>query len=342
MGFTYVHIDSSRRQPHESDSSINVQLSEPIQRARSVRMVSCSVPNEFFNVTLDNREMEFLIYPYDGGVVQPGDAGMVSINIALDVGLYKIPDLIPKINDALAAYTDAERLNVEMSFEWDPTTQRVLFEATPAVSGTPARLVVMVHPKDHTFFNSVPYRLGFGRFQVCPYDRNVLATDVRDGQTFTRNFKGQLVLLDLQEFFVLNTDQITQVSANYIGFETHPFLFIRSDELVRHSLENWQNLDGSTTSKRNSVLAKIPINVNMYSWVHFTGAEYTFAHRLDGRTIHNFDLTLTNHIGGVFTAGQFKDWQCTLEFETVDNAEQVNVAAISALSNKAYNMRHCT
>ena len=64
--YEYIYVDSKHAKDHETDSEMTVNLSHPIMNARSVKLISFSSPNEFFNVCDNNNSIVLLSYTLSG------------------------------------------------------------------------------------------------------------------------------------------------------------------------------------------------------------------------------------------------------------------------------------
>ena len=336
MGYHYVHIDSRHRKEYETGSKMTVHLSEPIHRAKSVRVQSFSCANEFFNVQEGNNYFIMLIHTVSGGVV---NTDPIIITLALEPDLYTISDMVDTLQDAVDEYTSAELESVTVTFTLlaDNKVQIVCNSA----QNLPRRVVLYYAGNDPKFYSSVVHRLGFSRQQVSPFSNS-----------FSNDANGQIVALtpigyvpeDEATYLIFKTNSTTLAdktkTSNNIGFENHPLLYLKSNELVKHSTMTHKNNDGSGGTMHTNILQKIPISVNVYSWIHLFGSEAIYEHQLDGRTINDFDIELTSHIHEVFPKEHFKDFTVDLLFETIDDNEEINHKSIVQLAQKGFELRH--
>ena len=336
MGYHYIHIDSKDRKEYESSSKMTIHLSNPIHKAKSVRVQSFSCANEFYNVLEGNNYFIFLIYTISGGVV---NTDPTVITLVLEPDLYTISDMVDTLQDAINEFTSAELESVTISFTL-LADNKVQIVCTSA-QNLPRRVTLFYAGNDDKFYSSIIYRLGFSRQQVCPF-----------ANSFINDENGQIVALtpigyvpeDEATYLIFKTNSTTLTdktkSSNNIGFENHPYLYLKSNELVKHATKTHKNTDGSSATAHTNILQKIPISVNIYSWIHLFGSEAIYEHDLDGRTINDFDIELTNHLHSTFPSQHFKDFTLDLIFETIDENEQINDEAIKALSQKGFLLRH--
>jgi hypothetical protein len=356
MGVIYLHIDSKDRMQHETTSKMLVRLSTPIQKATSVKLVSFSTANELYNIDEGNNVLTIHIQdftvPIFNAIVEP-----LAIVIRVPAGVYTTERLIEAINVLIYERypNDEDRANLDIAFELlDDGTNRVSIVTNP-VEDLPNQPIQQIHrvtlyypPTGQAppFGTSVIHRLGFSRQQVCPHRVPFGVVNIaNDGEVTIHgfNFQGNAGVPENDvEYIRLHPQSPPDDTAtsNNIGWETHPFVYILSDELVKHATRTHGNANGSVATTNTDILQKIPINTNLYNWIHFFGSEYTFEHQLDGRTIHHFDISLANSERQVFPNRHFKDFQLTLEFKTMENDEEVNEAAITALAKKGYDIRH--
>ena len=352
MGKTYVHINSADRKPHETSSKMTVHLSDPIQKAVSVKMVSFTTPNEFFNIIKGNNIFQIKIQDFSDATVAE-EVFPIDLDFVLPPGIYTTSEIVDRINSALLDVSDEERGFLDIVLELSTVTHRVTVTATPMIDGDGNSLqspntvqrVYVYYPHDHDsgFRTSIIHRLGFSRFQVSPHLTPFIIKQIDpELELYAIDFYGKQVVSEFDvDYQTINPLVYTNVTGDNVGWETHPFIFVQSDELVKHAVRTHSNnRDGSVGSFHTNMLQKIPINVNLYSWVHYTGTEYTYEHQLDGRTIHDFDISLADFEHQLFPNKHFKHFSMTLEFETLDNATDINRAAISALSKKGYAIRH--
>jgi hypothetical protein len=354
MGVTYLHIDSKDRMQHETSSKMSIRLSTPIQKATSVKLVSLSLANELYNIDEGNNVLTINIQDFSDAVV--GEAiEPLEIVIRVPAGIYTTEQLIEDINTLLldelvGAMGDARNLDITFELSDDYRVRIVTAEVDPLPANPPTlQRVTLFYPginEAPPFGTSVIHRLGFSRQQVCPHRVPFGVVDINIAGEVTihgLNLRGNAAVPPNEVKYIgLNPQSPpdnTAISHN-IGWVTHPFVYILSDELVKHATRTHSNANGSVATTNTDILQKIPINTNLYNWIHFFGSEYTFEHQLDGRTIHHFDIALANSERQVFPNRHFKDFHLTLEFQTMENDEEVNQAAIKALAKKGYAIRH--
>ena len=163
MGYEYILVDSKHRKEHETDSKIEVQLSAPIHHAKSVKLVSFSCPNEFFNVTDLNNTFQLISYNCSKNTrASPR-------TVTVTPGLYSISELITVINDDLSAAYSSTGISLSLL-----ANNKVQMVATSASSSI--KRLILFHKKNTHFFKSIAYRLGFSRKQVSPYNNTGLFT----------------------------------------------------------------------------------------------------------------------------------------------------------------------
>jgi hypothetical protein len=71
------------------------------------------------------------------------------------------------------------------------------------------------------------------------------------------------------------------------------------------------------------------LEANTHSNISWTGGRFPI-----------FDIAMANFERQTFPNQHFKDFQLTLEFQTMEADEDVNKAAITALAKKGYDIRH--
>jgi hypothetical protein len=343
MGYEYVLINSRHRKPHETTSSMNVQLSNPIHKALDVKVMSFSCANEFYNIQEGNNSLQFVIYP----VTSLNGFGMLTphlTTIEVSPGLYTVDELVAAITADLSEYESPIGFQIVDIAVTLLANNRVQVQCVSTEGLAPAPIsyarVVLYHPFGDDFYTSVSHRLGFSRTQVVDFIPDFILDPISDRLVAVMP-NGRMVDEDLLDFLVWDTEietGQTRVSDN-IGFETYPYVYLKSDALVKHATRTIKNSDGSVATAHTNVLQKIPITVSLFSWIHFFGSEEVFVHSLDGRTITSFDIGLTDHANREFSSRHFKDFSVELMFQTADG-EDANIRAITALSKKGYDIRH--
>ena len=99
------------------------------------------------------------------------------------------------------------------------------------------------------------------------------------------------------------------------------------------------NPDGTVGTRNCAILQDVTTTV--YSRLCLLGSEYQLTRQLDGRTINDFDLYLTNSLHQLLPADHCKDFECVLEFTTIDENDDINEqAAIRALDHLGFQRRH--
>jgi len=335
MPYEYVSIDSRHSQYHETASEMQVNLSAPILHAKSVRLVGFSQANEYYNVTTGSNTLIFKAYRLTDNVTDP-------LTITVPPGLYSISDLITAITNQTPTF-----FSITLSFA-QLASGKVTITATSATS--PAKRMILFHPRSKDFYNSLPYRLGFAREQVS----DSFANNLIQGPTgsVTINYKGvttpeadwdETALFAIwRPSSAVAADQVR--TGNFIGFESRcPNVYIHSD-LVRdfHTTMHDEVNDMQLTSQQ-PVLQKIDVNVGIYSYIHYRSSlTEAFTHSLSGQAITSFKISLRDDQHQLFTARTYKPWSCILVFETVDDqaAIRINEQVISDNQRRQFLAEH--
>lgn len=163
MGCEYISISSAFQAHHEDDSKIHVQLSRPIQYAKSVRLVSFSTSNEFFNIEAGNNIMMSFVY-YHKTVTPPP----VKCPVVIPPGFYESWRLIELINESLVLRDGDQSSGPGFDGTSATINQRSDLE-TESTMITPAssrRRVVLYLPSDSKQRTSLTVRLGFSNQYV--------------------------------------------------------------------------------------------------------------------------------------------------------------------------------
>ena len=336
MGRQYLHISSRDRKIHERTSEMRIELSAPIHHATEVKMVSFSTANEIYNVVNGINSVMFNFYPIVGGVIAEV---AVAYTISIPVGIYTVADLVSSLNSAVSA-TILPLDVTNVLFEISPETKRVML----TIQSDSIMLATVLFPNVDTFYTSILHRLGFSRAQICSQIEAFGSNPSDTGTILARNLYGDLGPLNMAPYAIWNCasaslEQTTKQAENQ-GFETAPMLYLHSRALVTDTIKTHHNPDGSTGTASCNVLAKVPINVSTYSWIHLTGAETQFAHELSGRTINSFDIYLTDHLHQIYPNDHMKDWDAVLEFTFENDDSDINASAVRALNKLGFDRRH--
>ena len=339
MGYEYIHINSADRKNHETSSRMTIQLSKPIYNAHTVKVMSFTCANEFFNVSEGNNQLSIIVYPFEMGIVVEVPE---FVTIQIPPGLYTIAELCEILNANISTITLMQLPNTE--FKFSQIENKVQLEITqlpdPLQEGRveSIRAVIYYQKHDPNFYTSILHRLGFSRTQVCDdamiHFRSNAQVNI---EAYTPT--GEWVPEAKAPYLVWDGIDIVAHESGYFGFESHPYVYLKSDELVKHCTRSIKNSDGSTCTAHTNILQSIPIAVNLFNWIHYFGNDAVLSHTLDGRTIQDFDIGLTNNNHNYFPSSHFKDFAVELMFETLDDADQ-NKKAIRALANKGYELRH--
>ena len=160
MGYEYIHINSADRKDYERDSHMTIHLSNPIQRAHSVKVMSFSCANEFYNVG-HGFEVNIVVYKFDEmGVIEEDNP--IEINFGLEADLYTIAEMCLLLNDVLTTAVQAVLPNCTMQFVILSNSKvslqivQIKDELTDIVE--PLRVVV-VFPTVLNFYASIIHRL---------------------------------------------------------------------------------------------------------------------------------------------------------------------------------------
>ena len=318
MPYEYLAIDSRHAKYHETASEMTVNLSAPILHAKSVRLVGFSQANEFYNVYVGSNTLIFKGFRLTDNVTDP-------FTITVPPGLYSIANLITEINNQTPTF-----FGINLSFA-HLASGKVTITATSATS--PAKRMILFHPRSKDFYNSLGYRLGFAREQVSDSYANNLIQGPTGAPII--NYKGiatpeadwdETALFAIwRPSSTVAADQVR--TGNFIGFESRcPNLYIHSD-LVRdfHTTIHDEANDMQLTTQQN-VLQKIDINVGIYSYISYRSSlTEAFTHSLSGQTITSFKISLRDDQHQLFEAKTYKPWSCVLVFETVDDAAAIRI-----------------
>jgi hypothetical protein len=323
MGYEYITVDSKHRKYHERKSEIQVNLSSPILHAKSVRCVAFSSPNEFYNVLEGNNSITIVVYNLNNNT-------STQASYTIPPALYSIDDLIAKLNiefqtpvsstTAVLTRLSSGKVQIQMTHATNQNKRAIIYYPNIGKTNDP-------------FFQSIIYRLGFGRSQISDDNApqliqgdgnsppNALIDTVHtEGQvqetTFTADPYNFLIWTVTSTNVVLNTKE-----GHYIGYESLcSHLFLTSD-LVRdfHSTVKDSANDLVFTTQRN-ILQKIDVNVNIHSYIHYRSSlTESFTHSLSGQPITHFTISLTDDHHNLFEGASFKNFSCILMFETHDN-----------------------
>lgn len=339
MPFEYVCVDSRHCSYHDSQkgSEMSVNLSSPLLHAKSVRMVGFSQANEYWNVITGANTLTFKAYRLSDNVSE-------TLPITVPPGLYSMTALVDVLNDLVPS---PAFFGIDIVFTY-LASGKVSITATSTTS--PAKRMILYHPRSRDFYNSIAYRLGFAREQVSDSNANNLIQGPLGSATI--NYKGVSVLeaeWDETAFFAIwktsssiSDDQIR--TGNFIGFESRcPTLYVHSD-LVRdfHTTIHDEANDMPLTTQQN-VLQQIDVNVNIHSYLHYRSSlTEAFVHSLSGQPITSFKISLRDDQHRLFEPRSYKPWSVILVFETVDDeaAIRINEQVISDNQKRRFLAEH--
>ena len=363
MGVKYVSVDSMDRRAHENTSRIHVELSEPIEHATSVEVVSFSTANEFFNVVEDYNLFRIIIY---APLLANPTSG--SINLEVAPGLYTGTQLVDALNAqaVAAAANPVTGVSVTVTFTLDVGGRVILKVSTSAAAVRRA----VIFQEGRNYAKSIPYRLGFSKQQTLRVNNRLNAgapvghedivaigviynlirrrglgdntIEYMDPRTHQFYAEDDPDFPDDFPYEVWRTENAAQNGAqgegivgNHILFEAHPFVTLRSSLVSDYTKtlmeDDAGHPNGHFSTCQDSVLCKINIDVNVYSWVHYEShLNQTMVHELSGKPINSFWIELSDQTGEAFRGMSFKDYNVILKFETVDPHAERNEAAIKA------------
>lgn len=351
MGVEFVYIDSKHRKYHETKSEIEINLTSPINHAKSVKVVSFSTANEFHNVIDGNTTFSVRLYN-----VATNNKSPIK-NYVLPSGLYSLQEMIDQLN----VLFQADKL-VEGSSN---TTLTLNLLANGKVSllivgdgvNTHKRCI-LYYPRNNTFSKSIAHRLGFSRQQVFDDSDesgvNLLFGDASTPPVVSVNYTnakgittstlesawtGPLIWTTTTTNVNLNTK-----TGNFIGIEARcPHLFLKSNLVNDFHSTIRDDSNDLTFTKQDSILQKIQNNVNIYSYLHFRSSQTeSLVHQLSGKNIENFTISLTDDDGNLLEDNSFRDFSCILMFETHDNLKinRINERVIESNQNSLFLSNH--
>jgi hypothetical protein len=334
MGYEYVYVDSKDRKYHEEKSEITVTMSQPILHAKSVKVVSFSVPNEFYNVIDGNNSFSARVYNVNNNTKS------AIKNYVLGAGLYSLIDMVTALN----ALFQADKLTEGGT----NTTLTLNLLASGKVSlnivgdgvNTHKR-AILYYPRNGQFQNSIAHRLGFSRSQVfddpdidganllvgngvSPPVVTVNYTNSKGITTSTpeSSWTGALIWVSSTTDTNLNTK-----TGNFIGYESRcPHLFLKSDLVKDFHSTYRDNGTDQVMTKQENILQKIQNDTNIYSYLHFRGNTDAFVHEISGsKPITHFNLSLTDDHGNLLEDNSFRNFSCVLLFETHENIQTMRM-----------------
>lgn len=337
MGVEYLSIDSQFQEHHEQDSKIHVQLPRPIENAKSVRLVSFSTANEFFNI--DGSNNIFTLVSYTAGNLFDEPA---IFPIQFEPGYYQASEIIEELNAALIEEGNGQGgsspgfdlVSVTL-FQLSDLRTQITMQAGIAA---PKRVVIYVEP-DKLTSHSIAARLGFNQDQVVTTLKPGLfpTTTTALQEPFYKNE----VLLKFINYIVWQPPIIQQqvkISKNS-AYETHSHIFVESDlvtDFRRLTIEN-----NSKNFIKSHILCKIPCTVNRGSWLHYENTiNENMSHTLSGNVISNFSIWLSDENYNVFQKAHYRKYNVVLAFTTQDKKDLINEQSIQAMERLALEKKY--
>ena len=130
--------------------------------------------------------------------------------------------------------------------------------------------------------------------------------------------------------------EYTKTSLNVL-FETSPYVVLKSSLVQDYQSVQVDDDYQMTHSQNESILQKIDIDVNRYSWIHYKShVNGSFVHQLDGKTIQHFWVELCDDSFNTLKQSHFKDYTVVLKFETHDHKLEANERAINAYNKELF------
>jgi len=344
----YVFVDSHDYTTAEGtgETRFDVQLSDPIVGAHSVRVNSFSMKHELWNVRAPNNWFWFGRLTHD----TPAAWGTMPTNIVNDTrkitirpGHYTLPELVTEIN-------------AEITKEWTVIAPIALIQIQPRVHSLKDvlkyKLVVteqaaytsasmqtylwLAYPAEQDFKNSVLFRLGLGQQQI------IRMTNREDYEFYGTNARvgnyGHMGLLSSPYnetlcFFTDSNHVSMEYNANNAGTETQPHVFLKSS-LATSSTQRSKRIPstGHVTTVREDILARIPTNGNVLSYIHYTPPyrDYFNVPVNSGTPVTSFSLTLADDNDKVFAVNEHTGFQLMLEFKiTEEHGQDMELAKIN-------------
>ena len=241
MGKTYIHLSSRDRRPHETSSEIRVRLSQPIHKAKEVKVVSFTTANEFYNISEGNNAATLNIYVRDEyGVSQIHE----EYDILIPAGIYTTAELVSRMNQAITF--DPPEADVNMNVQISQDTGHVVITLSSELD----YLATLFYKRDIGFYESMWHRLGYTRTQVCgtdtpfnspgtKYDELPLEAEGADRQFGPFDDAPYEIFEPISELL-----EDKQQESKSLGFESHSMLYLKSEELVKDSVMSHMNPDG--------------------------------------------------------------------------------------------------
>ena len=325
--YQYVAVDSHMSMRGATEAKMRVELGRPIENAMSVQLVSFSVANEFFNVTKGSNYID--IFEYTGtGLTRPellsGSLAIDPMRIVVEPGLYTVEQLVGLLNEWIRENTD---IYEDAEFRIDGGTRKVSFyvasqedSMTPVDEGAEEELPAVPVPTQGTRFLGLwYYQEDSASFQTSIVHRLGFSWEQARG-AFEDTFIGGSIV------------------ATHSPFETFPFLYLKSDLVTDFQTTP---ISGDYFTHNISVVAKIPVEVPSFSWIHYnTPINDGLVHVLDGRPIQSFSLELTDHLDRVFQASHFKDFQAILAFKIQSENQRLTEMNLKGLREQMFLKDH--
>lgn len=342
MGYKYLIVDSQAAKQavnnvNNGTSTLNIQLNHPIVNATSMRMMSFSSPNDFFNVRAHNDTFDCMLYNLSG------TASIERKSYKIPLGLYSIGEIVNQLNVQASASPFS---NMTPVFSLLATNK---VQITCSSTGTVVRRFIIY---SSNFHNSIAHRIGFNVHQVFTGDfasqatadwKGLLTGSVIGADRLFQYTGSAVSILNVPEGMwnstqsnplVWATDGVGQsFSGNNIGFESYQHLLMKCS-LVTQDVESiYKTEDGVVMSRSDNILQKIETNVSTFSYLHWNaGINEPFDHSLSGKPVQSFSLELCDDAGKSFEIHESKHWSCVLRFETAAENDRVN--ELNSLQNQ--------
>ena len=337
MPVQYIQVDSRHRLNHEQDSKIHVELSRPIERAKTISVQSFGTANEFHNVINGNEILQIITQVYDEPAIK------VSTYV-FQLGFYTVSELIAELKQQVE--DNGGKLSGDPSISFTPSFDSVTGKTNFTFSGGLKTRCVLYFPSTDNWENSPLYRLGFSRQQVLT-DISQRVFDRRaDGTVLAvSSFKTGIVAYVPETTVSYSIAKPRSAANNKIvarsnGFETSNFLHLNCS-LVNDFQVN-SSINNDVTTLNTSILQRINIQTNRSSWINYESFNSAYEHDLFGKTVSHFWISMNDQLNQVYQADHFKNYSVTLKITSHDDDENrdINERSIDKVRELMFKEKH--
>lgn len=273
----------------DTRTSIELYLKDSIRCDETQQFIlsvqSLEVPFSFYQINQNNNNFYFQESIINAdGTLTP----QTFYSYPIDHGNYNVNELKTLINDILNLFS-VDNIDKPYKIDYSATTNKLKFKT--ASTETQCEI----------FFN----------------DQNIITKLASIGITTTETYsvRRNLGFTKHNDYTINHTSNV--ISDSRVNLVSIHSLYVQTNLSLGNTII-------SKTLTNSSVLAKIPINQNYNSMIFYRRIEGQGLNWISNRQIQRLTLTLTDQDSNLIILGDDIDWECTLQFDVIDNNNPMN------------------